>query len=64
MRKTGELSTPEGLNHTDPFNVVSEGVKQDITEAAPTANDIEMVEQARIIHTRRSQSYRPFQRRQ
>ena len=44
-----ELSTPEGLNHTDPFNVVSEGVKQDITEAAPTANDIEMVEQANAV---------------
>lgn len=31
MRKTGELSTPDNLNHTDLLNVVSEGVKQTIT---------------------------------
>ena len=35
MRKTGELNTPDGINHTELLNVVSEGVKQGLISATP-----------------------------
>ena len=45
MRKTGELNTPDGINHTELLNVVSEGVKQgliseiDMTKHANSVNE-------------------------
>lgn len=50
MRKTGELNSPDGLNHTELVNVVSEGVKQGIFEATPPTNEINMVEQANSVN--------------
>ena len=49
MRKTGERSTPDNLNHTDLLNVVSEGVKQAITEVAPPTKNNEMIEEANAV---------------
>ena len=49
MRKTGELTTPDGLNHAELVNVVSEGVKQGIFESRPPTTEIEMTEHANSV---------------
>ena len=48
MRKTGELGVNEGLNHTELINVVSEGVKQAITENTPEPQTV--LEQANAVN--------------
>lgn len=50
MRKTGELTTPDGVNYTDLLNVISEGVKQGLINASPPTNEIEMIEQANFVN--------------
>ena len=50
MRKTGELGVNEGLNHAELINVVSEGVKQAITENAPDTTTPMMMEQANAVN--------------
>ena len=50
MRKTGELHSNVGINHTELLNVVSEGVKQGLISATPPTSEIDMIEHANSVN--------------